>query len=122
MNYKIISSLLITIFSVLSSGCTVNERSNQKMFHAVNFYQTADELAGLSYHKLGSISGSSCQLTQQDRPVTINDARNDLKARASRSQGNAVLAGHCDIMSSSSGCYRLAVCEGTLLQVNINSR
>ncbi len=121
MNDKAIFASLIIIFSLLSGGCTINKKQNKHAFHSINIYQSKDELVNLSYHKLGSISGSSCQLIQQDRPVTINDARNDLRARASRSQGNAVLLNHCDIMSSSLGCYRLAICEGTLLQVNINA-
>ncbi|MCV9878563.1 Rcs stress response system protein RcsF [Brenneria izbisi] len=81
-------------------------------------YQSAEELVGKPFRDMGEVSGSSCQVSAQDAPPSIANARRRMQNRATGMDANAVLLHECQIISSVAGCYRQAVCQGTALKVS----
>ncbi|MEC5321294.1 Rcs stress response system protein RcsF [Brenneria populi subsp. brevivirga] len=80
-------------------------------------YKSAEELVGSPFRDMGEVSGSSCQVSAQDAPPSVANARKRMQSRATAMKANAVLLHECQIISSVAGCYRQAVCQGTALQV-----
>lgn len=81
-------------------------------------YNSAEELVGKPFRDMGEVSGSVCQASAQDTPVTVANARRRLQNRATTLKANAVLVHNCQIVSGVAGCYRQAICEGTALKVS----
>ena len=81
-------------------------------------YNNAEELVGKPFRDMGEVSGSVCQLSVQDPPVTVANARRRMQTRATTMKANAVLLHQCQIISGVAGCYRQAVCEGTALKIS----
>ncbi|MDX5628881.1 MULTISPECIES: Rcs stress response system protein RcsF [unclassified Brenneria] len=81
-------------------------------------YKSAEELVGSPFRDMGEVSGSSCQVSAQDAPPNIANARRRMQNRATAIRANAVLLHDCQIISGVAGCYRQAVCQGTALQVS----
>lgn len=106
--------LFITLLAVLLTGCFSPPKPQSTSY--VKVYQNRDELAGVNYREVGIVSGSSCQLLQQDRPATITDARADMQRHAA-TIGDAVILGRCETLNGLAGCYRSTVCEGTAIKI-----
>ncbi|MCL2893870.1 MULTISPECIES: Rcs stress response system protein RcsF [Brenneria] len=81
-------------------------------------YKSAEELVGKPFRDLGEVSGSSCQVSAQDAPPNIANARRRMQNRAAEIKANAVLLHECQVISGVAGCYRQAVCQGTALRVS----
>ncbi|MBJ7223624.1 MULTISPECIES: Rcs stress response system protein RcsF [unclassified Brenneria] len=81
-------------------------------------YKSAEELVGKPFRDMGEVSGSSCQVSAQDAPPNLANARKRMQNRASAMKANAVLLHECQIISEVAGCYRQAVCQGTALKVS----
>ncbi|SFN15995.1 RcsF protein [Izhakiella capsodis] len=82
----------------------------------VTIYTEATDLVSKPFRDLGEVSGEDCQSSTQDSPANINTARKRMQIRASRMKANAVLLHKCEIMTTTSGCYRQAVCQGSALK------
>ncbi|QTF07305.1 Rcs stress response system protein RcsF [Brenneria izadpanahii] len=80
-------------------------------------YKNAEELVGSPFRDMGEVSGSSCQVSAQDAPPSLANARKRMQSRATAMKANAVLLHDCQIISGVAGCYRQAVCQGSALQV-----
>ncbi|EHD20322.1 MULTISPECIES: Rcs stress response system protein RcsF [Brenneria] len=81
-------------------------------------YKSAEELVGKPFRDLGEVSGSSCQVSAQDAPPNIANARRRMQSRAAEIKANAVLLHECQVISGVAGCYRQTVCQGTALRVS----
>lgn len=81
-------------------------------------YKSAEELVGSPFRDMGEVSGSACQVSAQDAPPSIANARRRMQNRATAIKANAVLLHDCQVISGAAGCYRQAVCQGTALQVS----
>ncbi|MCG8707297.1 Rcs stress response system protein RcsF [Brenneria sp. 4F2] len=81
-------------------------------------YKSAEELVGNPFRDMGEVSGSSCQVSAQDAPPSIANARKRMQNHATAMKANAVLLHECQVISNVAGCYRQAVCQGTALQVS----
>ncbi|PKH22823.1 Rcs stress response system protein RcsF [Enterobacterales bacterium CwR94] len=84
----------------------------------VKIYTSAEDLVSKPFRDLGAVSGEDCQTSNQDSPPNIATARKRLQIRASGMKANAVLVHSCEIVSSTPGCYRQAVCQGSALKVS----
>lgn len=109
--------LPLFLFAFLLTGCAQSGSSAPEL-EPVKLYKTEAELSGASFKELGVVSGDSCQFTAQDSPPSITAAMSDMQRRAAYQKANAVLLQRCEMMASSPGCYRVAICEGTALSVN----
>lgn len=83
----------------------------------VKIYTDATDLVSNPFRDLGEVSGDDCQSSNRDSPPNINTARKRLQIRAASMKANAVLLHKCEIVSSTSGCYRQAICQGSALKV-----
>ncbi|RLM24260.1 Rcs stress response system protein RcsF [Brenneria alni] len=81
-------------------------------------YKNAEELVGKPFRDMGEVSGSSCQVSAQDAPPSMDNARKRMQSRASAMKANAVLLHECQIIGGVAGCYRQVVCQGTALKVS----
>ncbi|OON39860.1 Rcs stress response system protein RcsF [Izhakiella australiensis] len=82
----------------------------------VAIYTDAADLVSKPFRDLGEVSGEDCQSSTQDSPANINTARKRMQIRASTMKANAVLLHKCEIVTTTSGCYRQAVCQGSALK------
>ncbi len=85
----------------------------------VRLYTKPDEISGLSFKELGIVAGESCRSTFQDSPASIATAQQNMLAKASYLNANAVLLHKCAILSGQ-GCYQIAICEGSALLMTNN--
>lgn len=83
----------------------------------VKLYTDTNELLSKPFRDLGEVYGEDCQVSRQSSPPNINSARRKMQSRAASLKANAVLLHKCEIISSSQGCYRQAVCQGSALKV-----
>nr|WP_310616615.1 Rcs stress response system protein RcsF [Pantoea cypripedii] len=83
----------------------------------VKIYTDATDLVSKPFRDLGEVSGDDCQSSNQDSPPNINTARKRLQQRAAGMKANAVLLHKCEIVSTTPGCYRQAICQGSALKV-----
>ncbi|MFS2222744.1 Rcs stress response system protein RcsF [Pantoea sp. B65] len=83
----------------------------------VKLYTNAEDLISKPFRDLGEVAGDDCQSSTQDSPPNINTARKRMQIRAAAMKANAVLLHKCEIVSSSQGCYRQAICQGSALKV-----
>ena len=84
----------------------------------VKVYTDATDLVSKPFRDLGEVSGEDCQTSTQDSPPNIATARKRLQIKTSQMKANAVLLHKCEIVSSTLGCYRQAVCQGSALKVS----
>ncbi len=84
----------------------------------VKIYTDATALVSNPFRDLGEVSAEDCQSSNQDSPPNINTARKRLQIKAAGMKANAVLLHKCEIVSSTPGCYRQAVCQGSALKVS----
>ncbi|WP_243078538.1 Rcs stress response system protein RcsF [Pantoea sp. MQR6] len=84
----------------------------------VKVYTDATDLVSKPFRDLGEVSGDDCQTSTQDSPPNIATARKRLQVKASQMKANAVLLHKCEIVSSTPGCYRQAICQGSALKVS----
>ncbi|MBE5251182.1 MAG: Rcs stress response system protein RcsF [Enterobacterales bacterium endosymbiont of Blomia tropicalis] len=84
----------------------------------VKVYTDATDLVSKPFRDLGEVSGEDCQTSTQDSPPNIATARKRLQIKTSQMKANAVLLHKCEIVSSTPGCYRQAVCQGSALKVS----
>lgn len=84
----------------------------------VKLFTDATDLVSKPFRDLGEVSGEDCQSSTQDSPPNINTARKRMQVRASGMKANAVLLHKCEIVTSSQGCYRQAICQGSALKVS----
>ncbi|MCZ4059220.1 Rcs stress response system protein RcsF [Pantoea sp. LMR881] len=84
----------------------------------VKVYTDATDLISKPFRDLGEVSGDDCQTSTQDSPPNIATARKRLQVKASQMKANAVLLHKCEIVSSTPGCYRQAICQGSALEVS----
>ncbi|NIF21093.1 Rcs stress response system protein RcsF [Candidatus Pantoea multigeneris] len=83
----------------------------------VKIYTDATDLVSKPFRDLGEVSGDDCQSSTQDSPPNIATARKRMQIKASNLKANAVLLHKCEIVTTTAGCYRAAVCQGSALQV-----
>ncbi|KAA5969206.1 Rcs stress response system protein RcsF [Pantoea sp. M_9] len=84
----------------------------------VKIYTDATDLVSNPFRDLGEVSGEDCQSSTQDSPPNINTARKRLQIKAAGMKANAVLLHKCEIVTSTPGCYRQAICQGSALKVS----
>ncbi|CAK6496080.1 Outer membrane lipoprotein RcsF [Pantoea sp. Nvir] len=84
----------------------------------VKVYTDAADLVSKPFRDLGEVAGDDCQSSRQDSPPNLATARKRLQIKASYLKANAVLLHKCEIVSSTPGCYRQAICQGSALKVN----
>lgn len=84
----------------------------------VKIYTDATDLVSRPFRDLGEVSGEDCQASGQSSPPNINTARKRMQIRASNMKANAVLLHKCEIVTTTPGCYRQAVCQGSALKVS----
>ncbi|PIJ49856.1 Rcs stress response system protein RcsF [Erwinia sp. OLTSP20] len=82
----------------------------------VTIYTDAAQLVSKPFRDLGEVTGEDCQSSNQDSPANINTARKRMQIRASALKANAVLLHKCEVITTTSGCYRQAVCQGSALK------
>jgi len=83
----------------------------------VKVYTDAADLVSKPFRDLGEVSAEDCQVSNQNSPPNIATARKRMQIKASQMKANAVLLHKCEIVSSTPGCYRQAVCQGSALKV-----
>ena len=83
----------------------------------VKVYTDAADLVSKPFRDLGEVSAEDCQASNQSSPPNIATARKRMQIKASQMKANAVLLHKCEIVSSTPGCYRQAVCQGSALKV-----
>lgn len=108
-------TLFVCLTLLITAGCQSYPVSVNPERQSVKLYTSRDQIQTATVQELGTVSGSACQLTRQDRPVNINDARSDMLRRAAHMEGNAVLLTRCEVVGAVAGCHNSAVCEGILL-------
>lgn len=84
----------------------------------VKIYNSANDLVSKPFRDLGEVSGDDCQSSSQDSPPNLVTARKRLQVKAANMNANAVLLHKCEVVSSTPGCYRQAVCQGSALKIN----
>lgn len=84
----------------------------------VKVYTDAADLVSKPFRDLGEVSAEDCQVSNQSSPPNIATARKRMQIKASQMKANAVLLHKCEIVSSTPGCYRQAVCQGSALKVS----
>ena len=80
-------------------------------------YTDAADLVSKPFRDLGEVSAEDCQMSNQSSPPNIATARKRMQIKAAQMKANAVLLHKCEIVSSTPGCYRQAVCQGSALKV-----
>ncbi len=127
----------LCVFALMLTGCSVrhetpaqhqplspvrhNEPSRNKPVHRatpVQIFTSPTDLISKPFRDLGEVSGDDCQSGTQDSPANINTARKRMQIKASELKANAVLLHQCTVITTNSGCYRQAVCQGSALQVS----
>ena len=126
----------LCVFALMLTGCSVHhelparqplssakhsEPARNKYAHratSVQIYTSPTELLSKPFRDLGEVSGEDCQSGSQDSPANINTARKRMQIKASELKANAVLLHQCAIVTTTAGCYRQALCQGSALQVS----
>ncbi len=126
----------LCVFALMLTGCSVQhetpaqhqpltsgrhyepERSRPVRRAApVQIYTTPTDLINKPFRDLGEVSGEDCQADSQDSPANMNTARKRMQIKASVLKANAVLLHQCAVITTTPGCYRQAVCQGSALKV-----
>jgi len=101
-------------------GLSQNQEKVRKPVHRatpVQLYTDATDLINKPFRDLGEVSGEDCQVNAQSSPPNLNTARKRMQIKASSLKANAILVHQCEVISTNSGCYREAVCQGSALKV-----
>lgn len=118
MSALLIGLMMIGLMTFGLSGCF----STSAPFFAssgARLFKSEPELQSMKVQKLAAVSGGDCQITREDPPANISDARVDMQKRAAKMGANAVLLHQCQVMTAASSCFQLAVCAGTALNVSL---
>ncbi|WKX25886.1 Rcs stress response system protein RcsF [Tatumella ptyseos] len=100
---------------------TLHQEKGRKTVHRVTpvqLYTNPADLINKPFRDLGEVSGEDCQANAQSSPPNLNTARKRMQVKASSLKANAVLVHQCEVISTNSGCYREAVCQGSALKVS----
>lgn len=131
-------ALPLCLLALMLTGCSLLHKSPEPVNHPpvfsqpestahtkpaprppqVKIYSDAADLVSKPFRDLGEVSGEDCQASTQSSPPNINTARKRMQIRASGMKANAILLHNCEIVTTTSGCYRQAVCQGSALKVN----
>lgn len=96
---------------------SANTHKNPHRSAPVQLYTDPAALINKPFRDLGEVSGADCQATRQDSPANINTARKRMQLKAANIKANAILVHQCEVITSNSGCYRQAVCQGSALNI-----
>ncbi len=96
---------------------TEKSRKTSHRTAPVQLYTNPTDLINKPFRDLGEVSGSDCQVSNQDSPANINTARKRIQLKASDLKANAILVHQCETITSNAGCYREAVCQGSALKI-----
>lgn len=125
----------LCVFAFMLTGCSVHHQTpaphqpllparatepshSRPVYHPVQIYTSATQLVNKPFKDEGEVSGEDCQATAQSSPANINTARKRMQIKASELKANAVLLHQCTVVTTSEGCYRQAICQGSALQVS----
>ncbi len=116
--------------SALLAGCgpyvevvQMDERAVERARAEVPAYQ-AEQLQPFEYRLLEPISATSCRNLPWERPIGREDAIGQLRAKARRLGGNAILNPVCKAVETASlatGCWQALTCSATAIAVGASA-
>lgn len=120
--------LFISLFSLLTTACShfnystnLDKENFDEYFKPsqVIIYQKS-ELAGLDYHVISAVDGSSCQQKENGIPANERDARTKARLNAADMGANGVTFQTCLTIKPDKACITNIICYGRALDVSID--
>jgi RcsF protein len=82
----------------------------------------ASTLPKAPFKRLKLISAQQCQLTSKEPPVTIADARTELRRQAADIGANGILMKNCQVIETDEqDCFSRALCVGEAISISQES-
>ncbi|MGL5006023.1 MAG: Rcs stress response system protein RcsF [Plesiomonas sp.] len=117
--------IILVSTALLLGGCATHYNvdsnlnpQNVKTYFApttIAVYEKTEQLNKVNYQNIGRVQGEVCQASDNEKPASIQEARNTAQRHAQEMGGNALLLNQCLILDNVPGCKQLALCQGSAI-------
>lgn len=119
--------IILVSAALLLGGCATHysvdsnlNPQNVKTYFApstVAVYEKTDQLNNVDYRNIGRVQGEVCRANSNEKPASIQEARNAAQRHVQEMGGNALLLNQCLILDNVPGCKQVALCQGSAIIV-----
>jgi len=112
-------ALLLTACSHFQSSSNLSKQNFDTYFtpSQVPIYEK-DQLLNLDYEVIGAVEGSSCQISKNDLPADIREARTHARINAAALHANGVSFQSCINFKPDDVCLSNIICYGRALSIS----